>query len=94
VKFGKSLLGKSKITHVDEAKNPSKKVVFSFKQGETTPPKARPPKHIEVLEVSSDDDFSSRPIQSMCKSTLPHSTKGIFGLPFFYVMWLSRCKVY
>jgi len=47
-KFGKSLLGKSKLTHVDEAKNPSKKATFSFKQREITsmlPPKARPPKH-------------------------------------------------
>ncbi len=47
------------------------------------PLKARPPKHTEVFELSSDDDFSSRPIQSMSKSTLPHSTKGIFGLPCF-----------
>jgi hypothetical protein len=59
-----------------------------------TPPKARPSKNIEVLELNSDDDFSSRPIQSMGKSTLPHSTKNIFGPPCFYVMWLSRCKVF
>jgi hypothetical protein len=85
-KFGKSLPWESKLTHVDEAKNPSKKAVFSFKQGETTsmpPPKARPPKHTEVLKLSNDNDFSSRPIQNMGKSTLPHSIKGIFGLPFF-----------
>jgi hypothetical protein len=85
-KFGKSLFGKSKFTHANEAKNPSKKATFSFKQRKTTsmpPLKARPPKHTEVFELSSDDDFSSRPIQSMSKSTLPHSTKGIFGLPCF-----------
>jgi hypothetical protein len=46
------------------------------------PLKARPFKHTKVLKLSSDDDFSSRPIQSMGKSTLPHSTKGMFGLPF------------
>lgn len=32
-KFGKNLPRKSKLTHVDEAKNPSKKSAFSFKQG-------------------------------------------------------------
>jgi len=85
-KFRKSLPRKLKLTHVDEIKNPSKKSAFSFKQGETTnmpPPKARPPKHKKVLELSSDDDFLSRPIQSMGKSTLPHSTNDIFGLPCF-----------
>lgn len=62
-KFVKSLLGKSKHTHVDEAKNLSKKVAFSSKQGEVItmpPPKARPFKHTKVFDLNSDDDFSSR----------------------------------
>lgn len=49
-------------------------------------PKARPPKHIEVLDLSSDDDFSSRLIQSAGKSTLPHYTKGIYGLSCFLML--------
>jgi len=52
--------------------NPSKKVALSFKQRETTsmpPPKARTFKHIEVFELSNDDDFSSKPIQTMGKFT-------------------------
>jgi hypothetical protein len=80
------LLGKFKRTCVDEIENSSKKATFPSKQGETTsmpPPKARPPKHTKVLDLSSDDDFSSRPIQSASKSTLPHYTKGIYGLPCF-----------
>ncbi len=79
-KFGKNLPGKSKHTH-DEMENPPKKVVMPSKQGETTmlPPKARTLKHIEFLELSSDNDFSSRPIQTMGKSTLPHFTKSFIG---------------
>jgi hypothetical protein len=61
-KFVKSLLGKSKHTHVDEAKNLSKKVAFSSKQGEviTMPPPKAPFKHTKVFDLNSDDDFSSR----------------------------------
>jgi hypothetical protein len=62
-KFVKSLIGKSKRTHVDEAKNPSKKVPVSSKQGKTIsmpPPKATPPKHTKVFDLNSEDDFSSR----------------------------------
>ncbi len=43
-------------------------------------PKARPLKHTKVFDLSNDDDFSSRLIQSAGKSTLPHYTKGIYGL--------------
>jgi hypothetical protein len=60
-----------------------KKAVFSPKQGETINmplPKARPLKHTKVFDLSNDDDFSSRLIQSAGKSTLPHYTKGIYGL--------------
>lgn len=63
-KFGKNFLGKLKHTCVDETENPSKKVALSFRQWETTsmpPPKARTLKHIEVLELNNDDDFSSKP---------------------------------
>jgi len=87
--FGKNLLRRSKCTHVDEVANPSKKATFSSKQGETTsmpPPKVRPFKHTNVLELNNDDNFSSRPIQSMGKSALPHSTKGMFGLPCFFML--------
>jgi hypothetical protein len=69
--------------------NPSKKATFLSKQREATsmpPPKAKPLKHRKVLKLSSDDDFSSRPIQNMGKSTLPHSTKGMFGLPCFFML--------
>ncbi len=75
-----------KHTCVDETKNPSKNVALSFRQWETTsmpPPKARTLKHIEVLELNNDDDFSSIPIQTMGKSTLPQSTKSFIKFQFF-----------
>jgi hypothetical protein len=77
---------KSKRTCVDEVENLSKKVAFSSKPGETISmplPKAITPKHTKVLDLNNDDDFSSRLIQSASKSTLPHYTKGIYGLSCF-----------
>jgi hypothetical protein len=62
------------------------KATFSSKQGETIImplPKARPPKHTKILDLSSDDDFSLRLILSVGKSPLPHYTNGIYGLSCF-----------